>query len=368
MSCSTGRPSQYSNADASKRRCAAARQASSTASGRSAISSGSSITWKIRSPDAVARCAWPIHMPSERSGMISIAEVEVERDEAADASARRSSTMRAPTSRTAGLREHRHPGDERDVERALPVGAQRLLEDRLRSGRVNFSCSCGSCANDFTTWTPTMFSSATVATSASSAARRAASDARRGCSGRRARRATGVIASAISASFHSKKKSTHGHRDNGEDVLEEEDQPVAEEEAHALQVDGRPRHQLSGLVAVVEAEREPHEVRVEPLAHVHLDRERLLSGDQPASGHEDRRATRRGRRSPRRSIQSLSGVARRDCVVDHVRVTHTSAICAPCERDCEERRDDRARLVGAQEAEQAGECHPIRRSAVLLHP
>ena len=26
----------------------------------------------MRSPDAVARCAWPIHMPSMRSGMISI--------------------------------------------------------------------------------------------------------------------------------------------------------------------------------------------------------------------------------------------------------------------------------------------------------
>ena len=30
----------------------------------------------------------------------------------------------------------------------------------------NFSCSASSCANDLTTWTPTMFSSATVATSA----------------------------------------------------------------------------------------------------------------------------------------------------------------------------------------------------------
>ena len=41
---------------------------SSIAPGRSATSSGSSITWKMRSPDAVARCACPIHMPSERSG------------------------------------------------------------------------------------------------------------------------------------------------------------------------------------------------------------------------------------------------------------------------------------------------------------
>ncbi len=80
-----------------------------------------------------------------------------------------------------------------------------------------------------------------------------------------------------------------GHRDDGEDVLEEEDQAVAEEEAHALQVDRRARHQLAGLVAVVEAEGEAHEVRVEALAHVHLDVERLLAGDEPAAAHERRR-------------------------------------------------------------------------------
>ena len=30
-------------------------------------------SWKMRSPEAVARCAWPIHMPSARSGGASIA-------------------------------------------------------------------------------------------------------------------------------------------------------------------------------------------------------------------------------------------------------------------------------------------------------
>jgi hypothetical protein len=44
--------------------------------------------------------------------------------------------------------------------------------------------------------------------------------------------------------------------DDREHVLEEEDEPVAEEEAHGLQVHRRPRHELSGLVPVVEAERE----------------------------------------------------------------------------------------------------------------
>ena len=76
--------------------------------------------------------------------------------------------------------------------------------------------------------------------------------------------------------------------DDREDVLEEEDEAVAEEEADALQVDGRAAHQLAGLMPVVEAEGEPHELRVERRAHVHLDGERLLAGDQPAAGHHQR--------------------------------------------------------------------------------
>ena len=98
----------------------------------------------------------------------------------------------------------------------------------------------------------------------------------------------------------------HGHhRDDGEHVLEEEDQAEAEEEADRLQVDGRPRHQLAGLVAVVEAEREPQQVRVQPLAHVLLDPERLPAGDDPAAEHQRRlddagpRSRRRSRRAPR---------------------------------------------------------------------
>ena len=84
-----------------------------------------------------------------------------------------------------------------------------------------------------------------------------------------------MIASAISASCQSKKRSTTVTRDDREHVLEEEDQAVAEEEADALQVDRRARHQLPGLVAVVEAEREAHELRVQGVAQVELDAERL---------------------------------------------------------------------------------------------
>ena len=71
--------------------------------------------------------------------------------------------------------------------------------------------------------------------------------------------------------------------DDRDHVLGEEDQPVAEEEADRLQVDRRPRHQLPGLVPVEVAEREPQQARVERIAHVPLDRDRLLAGDEAAA-------------------------------------------------------------------------------------
>jgi hypothetical protein len=126
-----------------------------------------------------------------------------------------------------------------------------------------------------------------------------------------------VIASAIKASFHSKNNSTPGDEDDGEDVLEEEDQAVAEEEAHALEVDGRPRHQLAGLVTVVEAEREPDEAGIEALAQIHLDRERLPARDHAAAEHQDR--TNCPKRDDGADVHpQLVRVARRERVVDHV--------------------------------------------------
>jgi hypothetical protein len=54
-------------------------------------------------------------------------------------------------------------------------------------------------------------------------------------------------------------------------VLEEEDEAVAQEEAHGLEVHRRSRHELPGLMAVVEAEREAQEMRVHRVSHVELD-------------------------------------------------------------------------------------------------
>ena len=120
-------------------------------------------------------------------------------------------------------------------------------------------------------------------------------------------------------------------------------------------------------MAIVETERKTHEVRVEPLPHVHLDSERLLSRDQPPPGHENRAQCAEADDGPDEEPE-LVGVARRDCVVDCVCGDPHERDLRALRRDCEERRNHERDLVGTQEAEQTGECHPIRRSAVLVHP
>ena len=74
----------------------------------------------------------------------------------------------------------------------------------------------------------------------------------------------------------------HGHarEHDREHELQDEDEPVAQEEAHRLQVDGGARHQLSGLLMVEETELQALEMAVEPLAQVVLDAEGDLPGDQ----------------------------------------------------------------------------------------
>ena len=150
-----------------------------------------------------------------------------------------------------------------------------------------------------------------------------------------------------------------GHEHDRQGVLEEEDQSVAEEETHALQVDGRARHQLARLVPVVEAEREPDEVRVEVAAQVHLHGERLAAGDHPAAVHQDR--SEQPQRDDRADVdpELLSVVGRKrvvDDVLRHPDERDLTALVA----DGEQRRDDQRQLVGLQEPEQAKKRAPIR--------
>ena len=102
-----------------------------------------------------------------------------------------------------------------------------------------------------------------------------------------------MIASPISASCQSKTNMTTVTPSERDHVLEEEDQAVAEEEADGLEVDRRPRHQLAGLVPVVEAEGQALEVRVQLVPHVVLDAECLAARDEPPPDHAERLDTGR---------------------------------------------------------------------------
>ena len=83
--------------------------------------------------------------------------------------------------------------------------------------------------------------------------------------------------------------------------LGDQHEAVAEEEAHGVQVDGRARHELPGLVVVEEAELERQEVLVEPVAQVVLDAERDLRPRRAAAARSARAA-----RAPAAAISSAS--------------------------------------------------------------
>ena len=120
-----------------------------------------------------------------------------------------------------------------------------------------------------------------------------------------------------------------GDADDRHDVLEEEDEAVAEEEADGLEVDRRAGHELTGLVPVVEAEREAEQLRVQRVPHVELDPEGLPAGDQAAPHHEER-AGEPGDQDRRRGQPERSLVLREDDVLQGTA--------------CEEAHDDRGRL------------------------
>jgi RNA polymerase primary sigma factor len=76
----------------------------------------------------------------------------------------------------------------------------------------------------------------------------------------------------------------HGHRGqhDGQGGLEDEDQAVTQEEAHRLEVHGRARHELAGLLVIEEGQLESEQVGVQALAQVDLDAQRHAPGDQSA--------------------------------------------------------------------------------------
>ena len=157
------------------------------------------------------------------------------------------------------------------------------------------------------------------------------------------------------------------HDHDRHDVLGEEDEPVAEEEAHGLEVDRRPRHQLSRLAAVVEAEREPEEVRVELVAEVVLDAEGLLAGDESppehAGGADD--SEREDHRDPEREHARV-GVARN--LVDDDPGQDGDEDAGDLGADRQERGHHERGPVRPQEPEQAQERAPVRSPSRLGVP
>ena len=155
--------------------------------------------------------------------------------------------------------------------------------------------------------------------------------------------------------------------DDREDVLEEEDQPVAEEEADALQVDGRAAHQLAGLVAVVEAEGEPDELRVERRRACPARRAapacRRSAGGPTSSARVPRRARRRSRRSQRQLAQLV--VAER--ADDAARRAGSRASAAPASRPPARSRRSVDALYGRRKATSRRNVERERGEVAVVH-
>ena len=115
-----------------------------------------------------------------------------------------------------------------------------------------------------------------------------------------------------------------GQRDR-EDRLQDEHEPVAEEEAHGLQVNGRARHQLAGLLAVEEAELQALQVAIQTLAQVVLDAERDPPGDQPPPVHEPPTHDHRGEDQPGQDQQPVAVVVARRPVRGAARASRRSS-------------------------------------------
>ena len=145
----------------------------------------------------------------------------------------------------------------------------------------------------------------------------------------------------------------HDRRDQDRDGgLDQEDQAVAEEEAHRLQVHGGPRHQLAGLLPVEEGQLERLEVLVHPVAQVVLDPQRDPAGNDPARDAERQPQHPRARHGERQRPEvSAAGPDLVDRAADQVWHQHAHAHRGGREHE----REDHAATVWAEKAEQAPE-------------
>jgi len=149
--------------------------------------------------------------------------------------------------------------------------------------------------------------------------------------------------------------------------LAEEDEAVPEEEPDLLEVDRRPRHELSSLVAVVEAPREAQQVRVERVSDVELDSERLSTGDE-ATTDEHERADESGDGDEGDEDGQSPRVVWPDAVVDHLPGQPRDGEAGNLRPHREDDRDDERPAVRAQEAEKPAKRPKVRvRRATSVH-
>ena len=136
-------------------------------------------------------------------------------------------------------------------------------------------------------------------------------------------------------------------------VLGDEDQPVAEKEADALQVDRRSRHQLAGLLGIEEAELELLQVLVDVGAEVELDRERDLAGNHAAEEDQDQPEDPGAddRKAQRQDLGPVAALDRVDRLADQERDRYRHRHPRPSEHQ----REDHALSMRLEEGEQASE-------------
>ena len=221
----------------------------------------------------MARWACPIHMPSIRNGITSMAS---RRLKAKNAPSEREPEMTMPPGREQDerLRDEREEREQRDVDRALAVRRERPGEHGVgRCGEVlRAPVLLRERLHDVHAGDRLLRDDGHLRERlldvAQDGMRHAAVAVRREGDDRRDRECDQGELPRV-------EEEDDGHDEDRHDVLGEEDEPVAEEEADGLEVHRRAGHQLTRLAAVVEAEREPQEVRVELVAEVVLDPECL---------------------------------------------------------------------------------------------
>ena len=154
------------------------------------------------------------------------------------------------------------------------------------------------------------------------------------------------------------------HDHHRQHVLAEEDQAVAEEEPHRLQVDGRAGHQLAGLVAVEEPVGQPLQVGVHAVSQVELDGQRQPAGEPAAEEHEHA-LERAHRHDQRRQLEQQRAIPVRRRI-DRAAGQIGDRERADLGRERQQHRRDDLPAIRPEKAEQAAKDHPAEPSGIAM--